>query len=89
MLTIVLPLVWNVVLFSAIFWSHPRPDFKRFDMSKCYSDIRILYDGEPEYRQPPTRANSRSQLVCWPKDGCWIDAEGNAICWRTNPKLRN
>ncbi len=79
---VVLGNVGLLLAFLAVSHHPPKPDYSSFDMRRCYAErSTTYYDGEPGYRLPRPD-DFHSQLVCWPKDGCWLDPSGNAICWR-------
>jgi hypothetical protein len=74
--------LWAVGFFHGMF-ANTRQDLSRFDLKRCYAPVSTsIWEGDPDYRQPATRNNSRSQLVCWFKDDHCFMVSNGAMCWR-------
>lgn len=52
------------------------------DRLRCYAQpSTTYYDGELGYRLPQFD-DFHSTLSCWPKNGCFLTTNGDALCWR-------
>lgn len=82
MLTIILGIAWSLVLALSPLAQRPP---SRADLNHCAAlPHPSCWEGQPCFRQPPRFSDPREkELVCFPKDGCWLTKAGDAMCWRT------